>query len=296
MDFSLSQLQAFVVTYETGSFKSAAIRLEKRSQAIAKLVANMEESCGILLFERHVRRLEATEQAKKLYKLSKRVLLDSEHIAEMLESFEDELPSSITLAIDSQLMSPEVTRCYKAVLEEIPTIDLEILTGNTKQVSQWVQNGTADMGLRASPFALEEELVTVSAFNFPTISIAHRNLIPHGAVVTAQELANLSQIVPKFVLQYGLDKGHVQSDKVIISNNLQATIEMTDAEIGWAVVPGFSVKNLIETQSISEFYIEGSVSVVWTAEIIYQSDEKLTLAGDIFIQQVQALESELNKR
>ncbi|MFA0087691.1 LysR family transcriptional regulator [Vibrio sp. 10N.261.51.F12] len=296
MDFSLSQLQAFVLTYETGSFKSAAIRLEKRSQAIAKLVATMEESCGVLLFERHVRRLEATEQAQKLYKLAKRVLLDSEQIAEMLESFEEELPTSFTLAIDSQLMSSKITRCYKAVLDAIPTIDLEVLAGNTKQISQWVHDGTADMGLRASPFSLDDDLVTVSAFNFPTICIAHNNLIPRGAVITGQELSSLSQIVPKFVFQYGLDKGHVQSDRVIISNNLQATVEMANAEIGWAVVPEFSVKKLIAEQNISEFYIEGSVSVVWTAEIIYQSDDKLTLAGDIFTQHVQGLEQEINKR
>lgn len=295
MEFSLSQLQAFVLTYETGSFKSAAIKANKRSQAIAKLVASLEESCGVLLFERHVRRLEATEQAGKLYKLAKRVLLDSDKFTAMLDSFEQELPTSFTIAIDSLLVSQEVTNCYKAVLEEIPTIELEVLTGNTEQVKNWVENDIADMGLRASPFTLEEDLISISAFNFPTICVAHNNVFAEGSVVSTQQLAEHTQIVPKFVFQYGLDKGHVESDKVITSNNLHTTIEMVIAQIGWAIVPEFTVQKLTEEQSIVQFHIEGSVPVVWSAEIIYPSDDKLTLAGDIFIQQVQLLNETMSQ-
>ncbi|WP_028773367.1 LysR family transcriptional regulator [Shewanella waksmanii] len=294
MNFSLSQLQAFVLTYENGSFKSAAIKANKRSQAIAKLVASLEDSCGVLLFERHVRRLEATEQARKLYKLAKRVLLDSDKFAVMLSSFEEELPTSFTIAVDSLLVSQEVTRCYKAVLDEIPTIELEVITGNTEQVKNWVQNGIADMGLRASPLKLEEELVSISAFNFPTICVAHSNLFAKGTVVSTQELAGHTQVVPKFVFQYGLEKGHVESDNVITSNNLHSTIEMVIAQIGWAIVPGFTVQKLTHEQAIVPFHIEGSVPVVWSAEVIYPSDDKLTLAGDIFIQQVQLLNESMH--
>ncbi|MPW28256.1 LysR family transcriptional regulator [Agarivorans sp. B2Z047] len=295
MDFSLSQLQAFVLTYETGSFKSAAIKVNKRSQAIAKLVANLEESCDVILFERHVRRLEATKEAKKLYKLAKRVLLDSDKFTTMLNSFEKELPTSFTIAIDSLLVSQEVIHCFKAVLEEIPTIELEVLTGNTEQIKVWVQSGLADMGLRASPFTLEEELVSISAFNFQTICAAHSNLFAQGAVVSTQELAEHTQVVPKFVFQYGLDKGHVESDNVIISNNLHTTIEMVIAQIGWAIVPGFAVRQLTEEETIVQFHIEGSVPVVWSAEVIYPSDDKLSLAGDIFIQHVQLLNETMNQ-
>ena len=65
MDFSLAQLQDFLLTYETGSFKSAAIKSGKRSQVIAKLVATLEESSDVLLFERHARRLDVTGEVIK---------------------------------------------------------------------------------------------------------------------------------------------------------------------------------------------------------------------------------------
>ncbi|MDO6762983.1 LysR family transcriptional regulator [Agarivorans sp. 1_MG-2023] len=290
MDFSLAQLQAFVLTYETGSFKSAAIKAGKRSQAIAKLVATLEESCDVLLFERHVRRLEVTDEAKKLYKLSKRVLLDSDQISTMLSSFDEDLPSSLTLAIDSLLISDVVTKSYKAVLDEIPTLDLALLTGNTDQVAQWVKDGTADMGLRASPFNSEDELTVVSAFNFKTLSVASPNVLSSGSVMNKSDLSRLIQIVPKFVYEYGLADGHVISDKVITSNNLQNTLAMVEAGMGWAVVPEFNIHTQLANQSLVEFSIEGSVPVVWTAEIIYSNDDNLSLAGDIFIQQIQQIE------
>ncbi|PMJ98137.1 LysR family transcriptional regulator [Vibrio sp. 10N.261.55.A7] len=290
MDFSLAQLQAFVLTYETGSFKDAAIQSGKRSQAVAKLVSSLEDNCDVLLFVRHIRRLEATDEAKKLYKLAKRVLSDSNQISTMLKSFEEELPSSFTLAVDNFLISNEVTKCYKAILDEIPTIDLEIMTGNTEQIAAWVETGEADMGLRASAFNSQDDLISVSAFNFKTITIASPKAIRSGSIISQSELTSLTQIVAKFVFHYGLEIGHVMSDNIITSNDLQNTLEMVEAGMGWAMVPEFNIRNKLKEQSLVEFSVEGSVPIVWNAEVVYQSDDKLSSAGGIFIQQIQTLE------
>ncbi|MEZ9925521.1 LysR family transcriptional regulator [Vibrio breoganii] len=296
MDYSLAQLEAFVVTVETGSFKAAAIKLNKRSQAVAKLVALMEDSCNLTLFERHVRRLVLSSDGKRIYQFAKRIMRDTMQLDAMLSSIDQQLPSHFTIAIDSAIACPEVTQCYQEVIKQIPTLKLEVITGGTNEISDLVKNGNAEMALRFYPFSEVEGLTSVTVLNFAMVTIAAPQLINHGAVISDHELAQLTQIVPKFVYQYGFENPHVLSDKSIISNNMSSSLSMLCAGMGWMIVPDFIAKPYLDNGDLVEFSIEGAVQMGWMAEVIYPNEELLSMAGDIFLQQALLLQDSLSKR
>jgi DNA-binding transcriptional LysR family regulator len=71
---SLSNLEAFCATYETGSFTKAAKKLSLTPQAISRSIARLESSLGVTLFRRTTRNLAPTEAARGYYDLSVRAM------------------------------------------------------------------------------------------------------------------------------------------------------------------------------------------------------------------------------
>lgn len=80
---SLSSLEAFCATYETGSFTKAAKMLSLTPQAISRSIARLETSLGVTLFRRTTRSLAPTDAAKGYYDLCIRamtLLADGERV------------------------------------------------------------------------------------------------------------------------------------------------------------------------------------------------------------------------
>ncbi len=286
MEYSLAQLEAFVVTVEQGSFKGAATRLGKSSQVVARLISMMEDSCNVQLFERQVRRLVITDEAQKLYRHAKRIMLEADKLNVQLASFERKLPHSFTLAIDNTLSCPEVTECYLAVQEEYPTLDLKVLSGGTVQVLDWIKSGEAEVALAFSPLEPVEGIQDLTAFNYNTAEVASPALVKRGEVLSQDRQIEMTQIVPQFIYDYGHEQRYVQSDKTIICNGFDEMLTMLCAGAGWARVPGFKVRHLLESGVLHDFVTEGSIPVSWHANLYYPNEENLSLAGDGFIERV----------
>lgn len=289
MEYSLNQLQAFVATVEEGSFKAAAIKLNKSSQVVARFISMMEDSCNVLLFERRVRQLHLTEEGNKLYRHAKRMMLESEKLDAQLASFDQRLPNSFTVAIDNYLSSEAITHCYLEVLKEFPNIDLIVKSGDTTQVMDWMKSGEAEVALVFSPLTQFEGLQEMVAFNFSMSEVASSAIVASGAVLTQEEQRDMMQIVPEFIYDFGHEKRYVFSDRTIIGTGFDELVAMLQVGAGWARVPNFKVQRLLEDGVLNEFYSEGSTPVSWHAMLYYPNEEQLSLAADVFIERVMRL-------
>ncbi|GAL31586.1 transcriptional regulator LysR family [Vibrio maritimus] len=289
MEYSLNQLQAFVVTVEEGSFKAAARKLNKSAQVIARFISMMEDSCNVLLFERQVRQLHVTEEGKKLYRYAKRMMLESEKLDAQLKSFDEQLPYAFSVAIDNSLSCAAVARCYLSVLSEFPTIDLKIMSGDTKQVIEWVKSGEAEVALAFSPLTPIEGIQEMVAFNFATSEVASSSLVANEAVLTQEEQVNMTQLVPQFIYDYGHAGRYISSDKTIVCNGFDEILTMLELGVGWARVPKYKVHTLLKEGKVHEFRAEGSVPVNWYAMLYYPHESQLSVAADIFIEKAISL-------
>lgn len=289
MDFSLAQMEAFTATYEYGSFKVAAEKLNKRRQVITKLVCSMEETFDISLFERKTRHLEPTAVAHKLFPVINRALINSSKVQSTIRRLERKQTKQLSVGIDSMLVCPEIMGCFRALLSSFPDLQLDVHTGSTTEMFDWLTEKKVELALRFYPFSVEGEMVKITAFNFEVINIASSQLVNHGAVISEDDSSQIAQVVPKFVYRYNHQKQHVFSDKPIVSNNLQQTLSMVEEGMGWTVVPKFMVRNQLTDGSFSSFTIEGASPIYWSAELIYLSEDDLSLAGDLLIQQIQSL-------
>lgn len=73
MAVTLEQLNAFVETVKTGSFKQASYRLGKHTSTVSGLVAALESEVGIELFVRKPRSLLLTTKGDELFQAAQAV-------------------------------------------------------------------------------------------------------------------------------------------------------------------------------------------------------------------------------
>ncbi|MDO6761967.1 LysR family transcriptional regulator [Agarivorans sp. 1_MG-2023] len=295
MNYSLSQLQAFVSTVESGSFKQAGMLLNKRPQVIAKLVGALEDSCNLSLFERKVRQLVITDEGKILFRLAKRIMQDAQQFDSQLTAFDQALPNEFKVAIDNSLVCQQVTECYLEVLSQIPTIELEVLSGETLQVLDWVNAGDAELGLVFSPLVEQSELAQIDVFHFSMVEVAAKQVVTQGSVLGEQEVAKLSQIVPKFIYQLGHQEVYVSSDRNIISNNAQESIAMMLAGTGWCRLPCYIVQPYLDSGDLNEFSLEGANRIIWHGSVMHNKNKELSMAGDIFLEKAMALQDRISQ-
>ena len=76
----LKQLQYFVVSVESGSFKKAAEMLYTTQPHISKSIKNLETELNVQLLERKARGVEVTESGKKIYEYACNMLVDAAKI------------------------------------------------------------------------------------------------------------------------------------------------------------------------------------------------------------------------
>lgn len=81
----LKQLQYFVVSVDSGSFKKAAEVLYTSQPHISKTIKSLEAELQVELLERKARGVEATEAGRKVYDYACRILVESGKIQNVLK-------------------------------------------------------------------------------------------------------------------------------------------------------------------------------------------------------------------
>ena len=76
----LKQLQYFIACVETGSFSEAAKTLYTTQSSVSKAMKAMEESMGLLLFERMPKGIVPTAQGRKVYRYACRIIKEVEDL------------------------------------------------------------------------------------------------------------------------------------------------------------------------------------------------------------------------
>ncbi|NKF49839.1 LysR family transcriptional regulator [Shewanella sp. WXL01] len=291
MNFSLAQLQAFVTTAEMGSFQAAATKLNKRSQAISQLVAALEESNNLVLFVRKPKSLEITETGTRLLSAARRALNESLKLNLLLNSVQLPDNNNVILAVDSFLVCNEVSACCKAVAQQYPDAAIEVLVGTTREVTRWVETGKADIGLQLSTLKKSSQLTLVNVFSFGLLFAAPADKFHPGEVVTEEQLHLIPQIVYETVYDLSMDKSHVVSDQVIVTNNLSQLLSLVEEGVGWSVVPDISSKTVLRSDNLVEISLEGGPHYQWMADCVYRHEDELSLAADYLLQKLMELDS-----
>ncbi len=250
MNFSLEQLQAFVVTVETGSFSGAARRVGKSQSSISAAIANLEVDLGNKLFSRDSRKPKLTAEGLRLLDEAYLILERCEHMFGVASNLSKGVESRLVLAVDDLYPSEWLAKLLEEFDRLFPSVELELLLPIMEDVSRLIMDKRADLGIMWS----QEDLS--SMINFHTLGWIPLKMVcaPHhdmaNKVVSWEDLRRYRQLIvatrneskEKSRLRVAADVWWVESQWVII--------ELAERNLGWALVPEHIVADALTAGSL----------------------------------------------
>ncbi|MCG9787788.1 LysR family transcriptional regulator [Vibrio sp. SCSIO 43140] len=270
MAVTLEQLNAFVETVDSGSFKQASVRLGKHKSTVSGLIANLEAELGMELFTRKPRSLEITSEGTEIYRYAQSVIRECDLLDVKANSLLSGLPSSFTVAVDSDLMGADIANIWAKLIIEFPSIELKILAVDPMQVRSHVLSEQADIGFGIALFSGHHELTLADGYSFNVVFAASPQLDCREKLVSLEEVRGMLQVSALFMKQIAREETHNLSSRTIYSNNLRNTSELLKHTKAWAMLPEFICQKDIATGELNEMYISPTASEranQWSTEI-----------------------------
>ena len=229
----LKQLQYFVVSVESGSFKKAAEMLYTTQPHISKSIKNLETELNVQLLERKARGVEVTESGKKIYEYACNMLVDASRIHAAVE--EDEKVLRVISAAGDRFATLFGAYCegraeknlkvwYRdSTVEEIfpslhhRTFDIGFFYADQRRMTSYLQ-------------MIERKHLKFIAIcqTEPFLYVGPKNPLYHAKIVTERDLRTLqyvqsqnAYVMPEMhLMEGGMDSLYYQNQgQIVVTNN-----------------------------------------------------------------------------
>lgn len=113
-NFDLRSLQVFVVTAEQGGMTQSAKVLRMTQSAVSQIIAGLEDTVGVKLFDRTVRPIMLTSAGRILLERARQILRDTKEAFRETQTLEKCRLASLTLAMTDSMAAVLGSHLYKA--------------------------------------------------------------------------------------------------------------------------------------------------------------------------------------
>ena len=141
-----ARCRAFVVAADTGSFSKAAEALSYTPSGVNQLVTALEKELGFPLFRRNTKGVSLTENGRLLLPAIRKFLRQEDRIFELSAEMNGLLIGSVTIAAYSSIATHWLPAVIRNFQEDYPHVEIKLMEGIWQEVSQWLEERTADIG------------------------------------------------------------------------------------------------------------------------------------------------------
>ncbi len=138
------QLRAFHNVAIHGGFSRAANALSLTQPAVSDQVRKLEETYGVLLFDRQKKQVTMTAAGRQLLELTRRMFDNEQQVLELLEESRMIQSGALRISVDAaHHLSPLLSRFR----ERFPDVRISVKTGNTEAVISSLYAKQVDLGI-----------------------------------------------------------------------------------------------------------------------------------------------------
>jgi DNA-binding transcriptional LysR family regulator len=265
---NLLQLQAFVLSAETGSFSAAARKMKKTHSAISMTVSNLELDVNQELFDRSTRNPTLTPAGEVLLKEAKLILAQCEHFERLANELEPEEETEFILAVDNVYSVPNEKDILHMLAKDFPRLKLKLREMPSSEVVSAVVKGEAHIG-----FTLLEQPIfsNLGAISLPSAELLYIASPEHPLA----KLDTVSLVDLQRHRQAYLSHNRKASDTAISPNIWECeSISAAKTAIGYGLCWGIAVEPFIRPQiesgQIVKLNVEPSLRKAIPAALIWK--------------------------
>jgi DNA-binding transcriptional LysR family regulator len=141
----LRRLEIFVKVAELGSFSRAAQALSLTQPTVSEHVRSLEDELGVQLLDRLGRGASTTRAGQLLFGYAQRILALSREARQAIDQFQGRLSGELIVGgstIPGEYVLPALIGQFKAKQADISIV---LLIGDSRQVSEWVDDGRVEL-------------------------------------------------------------------------------------------------------------------------------------------------------
>jgi len=283
----IRHLQCIIEIVRSGSFTKAAEALHLTQPTISKIIKNVEEELGVMLFVRDGRKVELTDAGHVIYSQAQSIASSFQHLSLELKEITNFRKGFVRLGLPPMIGSSFFPAVMSKFRERYPGLTVQIQEEGSKRLEVAVENGTLDVAVVLLP--TNEDLF--ASYTFVNESI---KLVVHpGHRLAGRHTAEISELEQEdFIL---FRKDFALHDRVVaecIRCGFRPAVkyesaqwdfigEMVAANLGVSLLPERICKLLPSDRvtTIPELY----PSIPWTLAMIWRKEGYLSFAAKEWI-------------
>lgn len=141
-----ARCRAVLAAAETGSFSKAAEVLRYTPSGVNQLVTALESELGFSIFRRSTKGVALTENGQLLLPTVREFLRQEDRLFELATEINGLLIGSVTIAAYSSIATHWLPAVIRDFQENYPHVEIKLMEGIWQEVSQWLEERTADIG------------------------------------------------------------------------------------------------------------------------------------------------------
>jgi len=172
-DITLRQLKTFRSVANAGGISAAARELHLTQPAVSMQLKELENSCGMALYERSGRGIQLTTAGETVLNTAIAILDTLKNTQETLDSMIGLKTGVLKLATVStaKYFSPSILSAFQS---EHPEINVQLVVGNRQQVIDLLNKNACDLVIMGTP-PIEVESKAIEFAKHPQVIIAARD-------------------------------------------------------------------------------------------------------------------------
>ncbi|MEF1311044.1 LysR family transcriptional regulator [Vibrio mytili] len=248
---SLEQVKMFVLSAELGSFSACARKMGKVQSAVSHGINTLEIDLGIELFNRTARNPTLTPAGERLIRSAKNLLAQADEFEDIAQSMERNEESQLTIAIDDGVYNAQLAYLFKRLDTQFPTIQIDVLSLASGDISAEVASGNADIGIMFTEVEAIKQVDFCYVGSIDFLPVCHPDYpLADISVQLQSDLTPFRQLAVRGKSQVESQALISIAPKVWWSSSHYSVLELVKQQVGWAYLPSFLVENLIVTNEL----------------------------------------------
>ena len=259
----------FIAAARELNFTKAADKLYISQQALSNHIASLEKEVGLTLIERKSP-MRLTYGGEIFYKYALQIEESYQAMMQELSDVKDEKRGKFTVGISHTRGGLILPKVLPALMKTYPLVEVHVLEGNTKELSEALQNGEVDMtvgpcprehpGMEYVQIQTEDIVLAVSEELFGRYSreeqdLMKKELTERGRITCLRKIpfllnkkGNISREIADAIFKEEGMKPHT----LIETENIETLGEMCRSGIGAAFYPTSLLQAMMPEEGIAE--------------------------------------------
>ena len=160
MDMNLQKYYSFVKTVEYGSFTKAAEMLNYSQSGISRMISDLENEWGVVLLERNKNGVMLTSDGEKILPYAKNLCDEFDRLDRFVNEISGMHTGLLRIGVFSSVATHWMPNIISEYKKDYPGIEFELVTGDYREIEEWVCCGKVDCGFLELP--IKSKLETIS--------------------------------------------------------------------------------------------------------------------------------------